>query len=75
MVTPTPSQKPTVSQTQVAFVYAGDLWIVARQGGDARRLSGILERSPVPMLMVDGQRRFIMKDRFRQLVIAVEADR
>src|SRR6266404_1571153 len=32
-------QKPTVSQTQVAFMYAGDLWIVARQGGEARRLT------------------------------------
>jgi len=26
-------QKPTLSRTQVAFAYAGDLWIVAREGG------------------------------------------
>ena len=33
---------PTVSQTQIVFSFAGDLWIVARDGGDARRLtSGI----------------------------------
>ena len=33
---------PTISRTQVVFSFAGDLWIVARDGGDARRLtSGI----------------------------------
>ena len=32
-------QRPTVSATQVAFVYAGDLWLVNRDGGDARRLT------------------------------------
>ena len=39
---------PTVSQTQIVFNYAGDLWIVSRDGGDARRLtSGIgLEMRP-----------------------------
>jgi tricorn protease len=30
---------PTVSAQQVAFVYAGDLWIVPRSGGEARRLT------------------------------------
>ena len=30
---------PTVSQTQIVFSFAGDLWIVARDGGDARRLT------------------------------------
>src|ERR1700687_4664098 len=32
-------QKPTLSKTQIAFVYAGDLWTVSRDGGDARRLT------------------------------------
>jgi tricorn protease len=32
-------QKPTVSKTHVAFSYAGDLWIVGRDGGDAQRLT------------------------------------
>jgi tricorn protease len=42
-------QKPAVSRTQVAFAYAGDLWLVGRDGGDARRLtSGVgLETNPV----------------------------
>jgi tricorn protease len=32
-------RQPTVSREQVAFEYAGDLWIVARSGGQARRLT------------------------------------
>jgi tricorn protease len=32
-------QKPTLSASQIAFVYAGDLWIVGREGGAARRLT------------------------------------
>src|SRR5262245_20967029 len=41
-------QKPTVSKTQIAFGYAGDLWVVGREGGEARRLtSGVgLEYGP-----------------------------
>jgi len=30
---------PTVSKTQIVFTYADDLWIVNRDGGDARRLT------------------------------------
>jgi tricorn protease len=42
-------QKPTISKTHIAFAFAGDLWIVGRDGGDARRLtSGVgLETDPV----------------------------
>src|SRR5262245_1517533 len=32
-------QQPALSQTQIAFAYAGDLWVVPREGGDARRLT------------------------------------
>jgi tricorn protease len=32
-------QQPTLSKAHIAFVYAGDLWIVGRDGGDARRLT------------------------------------
>jgi len=32
-------RKPTVSRTQIAFSYGGDLWIVDRNGGEARRLT------------------------------------
>jgi tricorn protease len=42
-------QKPTLSRTHVVFVYADDLWIVGREGGDARRLTtgAGLETDPV----------------------------
>jgi tricorn protease len=32
-------QKPTLSKTHIAFVYAGDLWTVPREGGEARHLT------------------------------------
>jgi tricorn protease len=32
-------QSPTLSKTHIAFAYAGDIWIVSREGGDARRLT------------------------------------
>jgi tricorn protease len=32
-------RSPTISQTQIAFEYAGDIWIVDRNGGTARRLT------------------------------------
>lgn len=31
-------QSPTLSKMQIAFAYGGDIWIVDRNGGDARRL-------------------------------------
>ena len=32
-------KQPTLSQTQIVFVFAGDLWIVGREGGEARQLT------------------------------------
>ena len=31
-------QHPSLSRTQIAFDYAGEIWVVGREGGDARRL-------------------------------------
>ena len=31
-------QNPTMSKTQIAFAYGGEIWIVDRNGGDAKRL-------------------------------------
>jgi tricorn protease len=31
-------RSPTISRTQIAFEYGGDIWIVDRSGGDAKRL-------------------------------------
>ncbi len=32
-------RNPSLSQDKVAFLYAGDIWTVSRQGGDAERLT------------------------------------
>src|SRR5437763_15660469 len=32
-------RKPALSRTQVAFSFAGDLWIASREGGEAKRLT------------------------------------
>ena len=45
---PTLFRQPAISKTSIVFSYAGDLWIVPRSGGDARRLTtGVgIETSP-----------------------------
>ena len=45
---------PAISQTQIAFSYGGDLWIVDRAGGDARRLTGDVGIEANPMFSPDG---------------------
>ena len=47
---------PTVSQTQIVFSFAGDLWIVARDGGDARRLTSGIGQETDPFFSPDGTR-------------------
>ncbi|HYP25409.1 MAG TPA: PDZ domain-containing protein [Blastocatellia bacterium] len=48
-------QKPTVSQTHIVFVYAGDLWIVGRDGGSARRLTTGAGTETSPLFSPDGR--------------------
>ena len=45
---------PTVSKTQIVFNYAGDLWIVSRDGGDARQLTSGIGVETVPNFSPDG---------------------
>ena len=45
---------PTVSRDSVAFEYAGDLWIVARSGGAARRLTSTPSLEIDPYFSPDG---------------------
>src|SRR5262245_2056934 len=47
-------QKPTISKTQVAFSYGGDLWIASRDGGEARRLTTGPGIETDPMFSPDG---------------------
>ena len=45
---------PTVSKTQIVFNYADDLWIVSRDGGDARRLTSGIGVEALPYFSPDG---------------------
>jgi tricorn protease len=45
---------PTVSKTQIVFNYGGDLWIVSREGGDARRLTSGVGVETLPSFSPDG---------------------
>src|ERR1700683_2379451 len=45
---------PTVSKTQIVFNYAGDLWIVSRDGGAARRLTSGIGTEALPFFSPDG---------------------
>jgi len=47
-------QKPTLSKTQIAFAYAGDLWIVPREGGDAHLLTSGGGTKSDPVFSPDG---------------------
>src|SRR3712207_2526910 len=46
---------PAVSATQIAFVHAGDVWIVPREGGDARRLTTSVGIESFPRFSPDGR--------------------
>ena len=47
-------RKPTVSKTQIAFSYGGDLWIVERNGGEAKRLTSDVGIEIDPVFSPDG---------------------
>jgi tricorn protease len=47
-------QMPAVSRTQIAFAYAGDIWIVPKSGGAAVRLSSPRGAESFPRFSPDG---------------------
>jgi len=47
-------RQPTVARDQVAFEYGGDLWIVSRSGGQARRLTSTPGAEADPHFSPDG---------------------
>jgi tricorn protease len=47
-------QKPTLSKTHIAFSYAGDLWLVPREGGEAHLLTSGTGSKTDPMFSPDG---------------------
>ncbi|HEX9944500.1 MAG TPA: PDZ domain-containing protein [Thermoanaerobaculia bacterium] len=48
-------RQPALSRDQIAFTYAGDLWVVPREGGDARRLTTGLGVETDPRFSPDGR--------------------
>ena len=42
---------PSLSKTHIAFAFAGEIWVVAREGGDARRLVAGQLRNETPDLL------------------------
>jgi tricorn protease len=49
-------ESPTLSKTQIAFSYGGDIWTVDRSGGSARRLTTNPAREVYPTFSPDGSK-------------------
>jgi tricorn protease len=47
---------PAVSQNQIAFVYAGDIWLVSKEGGSAFRLTSSPGEESFPRFSPDGSK-------------------
>jgi tricorn protease len=47
-------RQPTMNKTHIVFVYAGDLWIVPRAGGEATRLTTGIGTESSPLFSPDG---------------------
>jgi tricorn protease len=48
-------RQPTVNANEIAFVYANDIWIVPKSGGDARRLTTHNGTETDPVFSPDGK--------------------
>jgi tricorn protease len=48
-------RQPTISNDHIVFVYANDLWIVGKDGGDARRLTSNEGQESQPHFSPDGK--------------------
>ena len=53
--TPLLMRTPTLNKTHIVFSYAGDLWEVRRDGGEASRLTTGVGREASPLFSPDGQ--------------------
>jgi len=49
-------RNPSLSADKIAFLYANDVWMVSRQGGEARRLTSVNAVSEGPFFSPDGTR-------------------
>ena len=59
---PMPLQSLAVSRTQIAFTYAGHVWVMDRQGGQARRLTSGSEEEGRPVFSPDGTQFAFWRD-------------
>ncbi len=48
-------REPALSKTQIVFSYAGDLWTVSRDGGEAKRLTAGIGTETSPYFSPDGK--------------------
>ena len=48
-------RQPTISKDQIVFVHGDDLWVVGREGGDARRLTSAVGAETSPKFSPDGK--------------------
>ncbi len=48
-------RNPSLGPTHIAFTYGGDLWVVGRQGGDARRITSTPAAEADPHFSPDGR--------------------
>jgi len=49
-------RQPDVSRTHIAFVYAGDIWVMPKEGGTAQRLSSPKGEESFPRFSPDGSK-------------------
>src|ERR1043166_5043315 len=68
-------RQPTVSNTQIAFAYAGDIWVASRDGGDASRLTSFPGTESNPHFSPDGKQiAFSMQYGGNTDVYVIDAD-
>src|SRR5687768_11353407 len=48
-------RQPSLSATEVAFEYGGDIWVVPKSGGDARRITSTPAVETTPCFSPDGK--------------------
>ena len=48
-------RQPTMSATQISFVYGGDIWVTDRNGGEARRITSTPATESDPHFSPDGK--------------------
>jgi tricorn protease len=49
-------RQPSISDNEIAFVYGGDIWVVNKKGGEARRITSTAAVESDPHFSPDGQR-------------------